>query len=75
MEQFKLPIGYVVWCHECGRPPINKVTEVEYPNNDPVSLEDTNLPKTKKITIPGVGFKSLNESVTHTRDIHRQYKG
>jgi hypothetical protein len=27
MSQFTLPKGYVEWCHICGHPPANKVTE------------------------------------------------
>ena len=75
-EQFKLPIGYMVWCHECGRPPFNKTTEVEYTLDEPISMESSQLPiKTKKDIIPGIGFKSLKESVDHTRDVHRTWKG
>jgi hypothetical protein len=29
MSQWRLPKGYVVWCHICARPPINAVTEIE----------------------------------------------
>lgn len=25
-EEFKIPEGYSVWCHKCGRPPYNIVT-------------------------------------------------
>lgn len=61
MNEFKLPPGYTCWCHNCGHSPFNKFTDVEIDG--------------KKVQIPGIGFKTLNELSDHTRDVHRQYKG
>ena len=46
---FKLPEGYRVWCHKCGRPPYNIVTN----------------------GLPGVGFRTLEESQKHDKEVHK----
>jgi hypothetical protein len=72
--QFKIPAGYKCWCHLCGEPPFNKVTEVRV-EDGPVSMQDSQLLSGKIIKIPGLGFHSIDELTKHTKDVHRTWKG
>lgn len=74
MAEFKLPKGYCAWCHQCGEPPFNKATLVDVeaePSLEEIGLEGNN----QKQSIPGLGFRSLNELTDHTRKEHRVWKG
>ncbi len=62
--QFKLPKGYAVWCHICGKEPFNKMMAVE--------VEDH---PGRFTTIPGLGFKTMEEAQQHEVEIHRVWKG
>lgn len=77
-DQFILPEGYKAWCHQCAGWPWNKVTMVpeqkgivEHQEMADIGLEV----KPKMISIPGVGFKTIDECTKHTTDVHRTWKG
>jgi hypothetical protein len=69
-ELFKLPVGFIGWCHICAEEPFKKETVVKV-NTGPREMEEIGLERpTKTKTLPGVGFKTLEEMTVHKKKVH-----